>query len=149
MTVVIVGMVLGGVGAAVYFHTSGRQIPPDPAPLPGAEGSPEALARTVVDRLNAKDLTGVIDLTCTQGKNTGRRELIAALPPLDPAAPPGTRSTPVEVTLNSVTPFADGYVAAIRIRYQGATGDGKMRIQRGGDQWTLCGLDPPRFGGAG
>jgi hypothetical protein len=150
--VVIVGMVLGGGGAALYFLTSGSapQHPP-PAP-PAATDTPEGLATAVVDRLNAKDLAGVIDLTCAQGKNTGRRELIAAVPALDPTAPESVRDAPLRFTLKDVTPFSDGYVAAIQVSYQGATGDGKMRIQRGGDQstqWTLCGLDSPRLGGTG
>lgn len=149
--VVIVGMVLGGAGAALYFLTSGSAPPPAPPP-PAATDTPEGLARAVIDRLNAKDLTGVIDLTCAQGKNTGRRELITALPPLDPAAPVSVRNAQLQFTLKDVTPFSDGYVAAIQVSYQGTTGDGKMRIQRNGDQsteWTLCGLDSPRLGGTG
>jgi hypothetical protein len=144
-------MVLGGAGAALYFLTSGNAPPPAPPP-PAATDTPEGLAKAVVARLNAKDLTGVIDLTCAQGKNTGRRELIAALPALDPGAPVSVRNTPLQFTLKDVTPFSDGYVAGIQVSYQGATGDGKMRIQRGGDQstqWTLCGLDSPRLGGTG
>ncbi|GAB3884395.1 hypothetical protein GCM10029964_045350 [Kibdelosporangium lantanae] len=40
-------------------------------------------------------------------------------------------------------PFPDGYVAVVRIDYQGTAQDGKMRIQRSGDQWALCGMDSP------
>jgi hypothetical protein len=40
-------------------------------------------------------------------------------------------------------------VAVVQIQYQGTAQDGKMRIQRSGDQWTLCGLNSPRFTGTG
>jgi hypothetical protein len=111
--------------------------------------SPDGLARAVVDRLNAKDLAGVIELTCAQGKATGRRELITALPPLDPAAPASARDARIQFTLGEVKPFPDGYVAVVQIQYQGTAQDGRMRIQRSGDQWTLCGLNSPRFTGTG
>jgi hypothetical protein len=145
----VVGMVLGGAGAAIYFHSAGDEPPPAAPPPPAEVGSPDGLAKAVVARLNAKDLTGVIDLTCTQGKVAGRRELIQAIPPLDPAAPAETRDAPLEFSLLDVREFPEGYVAGIRMRYQGTAQDGKMRLQLSGDKWTLCGMDTPRLGVAG
>ncbi len=147
-TALALGMVLGGAGAAYFFFASDAPSPVAAAPgpaVPRSEGSPESLARAVVDRLNAKDLDGVIELTCAQGKNTGRRELIRALPPLDPSAPASTRSAAMEFQLKDVNEFAEGYVAGIAVSYQGASHEGKMRIQRSGDAWTLCGMDSPQL----
>jgi hypothetical protein len=149
VTVVVLGMVLGGAGAAVYFHTYSDRQPPPAAPPPAEVGSPESVAKAVVARLNAKDLAGVIDLTCVQGKATGRRELIQAIPPLDPAAPAETRNAPIEFTLLDVNQFPDGYVAGIEVRYRGTTQNGKMRLQTSGDKWTLCGMESPRIGVVG
>jgi hypothetical protein len=145
VTVVVLGMVLGGAGAAAYFYSSRDEPPPATPPPPVASGTPESVAKEVVARLNAKDLTGVIDLTCTQGKVTGRRELIQAVPPLDPAAPAGTRNAPIEFSLLDVNEFPEGYVAGFEVRYQGAAQSGKMRLQLSGDRWTLCGMDSPRI----
>jgi len=139
-------MVLGGAGAAVYFHSTTADSPPPAAPPPPAEVvSPESLARALVARLNAKDLAGVIELTCAQGKVTGRRELVQAIPPLDPAAAAATRAAPIEFTLQDVREFPEGYVAGIEVSYQGAKKPGTMRLQRTGDRWALCGMDSPRL----
>jgi len=148
--VVVVGTMLGGAGAAAWYLDSADadSAPPPPPPLAAGQ-SADGLARAVVDRLNAKDLPGVIELTCAQGKTTGQRELATALPPLDPAAPPSARNVQIQFTLGEVKPFTDGYVAVVQIQYQGTTQDGKMRIQRSGDRWSLCGMDSPRFNGTG
>ena len=147
---VIAGLALGGVGAAAYVVLSGPDphSPPQPAP-PAEMGTPQALAEAVVSRLNAKDLDGVIDLTCAQGKSTGRRELTKAIPQLDPATPSDTRNAPIEFELGDVREFPDGYVASISVRFEGTTQDGTMRIQRNGEKWTLCGMNSPRIGGVG
>lgn len=146
---VITGMVLGGVGAATYFVVS-RPDPPAPPPVaPTAGDGPQDVARAVVSRLNARDLDGVIELTCAQGKSTGRRELTKAIPQLDPAAPPEARNAPIEFTLGDVREFPEGFVAAITVRTDGAPQEGSMRIQRTGDKWTLCGMNPPRVAGVG
>ncbi|GAB3884399.1 hypothetical protein GCM10029964_045360 [Kibdelosporangium lantanae] len=77
---VVVGTVLGGTGAATwYLNSADADSTPPPPPAPTAQ-SAEEVARAVVDRLNAKDLPGVIELTCAQGKATGRRELVTAFP---------------------------------------------------------------------
>jgi hypothetical protein len=148
--VVIAGLALGGAGAAAFVVLSG----PDPQPSPQAEapaesGTPQALAQAVVSRLNAKDLDGVIELTCAQGKSTGRRELTKAIPQLDPATPAETRNAPIEFELGDVREFPDGYVASLIVRYEGTAQDGTMRIQRNGEKWTLCGMNSPRIGGVG
>lgn len=100
-------------------------------------------------RLNAKDLNGVIELTCAQGKSTGRRELTKAIPQLDPAVPAETRNAPIEFELRDVREFPDGFVASITVRFEGTVQEGSMRIQRSGEQWSLCGLNSPRIGGVG
>jgi hypothetical protein len=148
--VVILGMALGCAGAAAYFVLSR----PDPQPAPPSEapaemGTPQALAQAVVSRLNAKDLDGVIDLTCAQGKSTGRRELTKAIPQLDPATPTEARNAPIQFELRDIREFPDGYVATITVRFEGAAQDGTMRIQRNGEKWTLCGMNSPRIGGVG
>lgn len=147
---VILGMALGCAGAAAYVVVSR----PDPGPAPRPEapaemGTPQSLAQAVVSRLNAKDLDGVIDLTCAQGKSTGRRELTKAIPQLDPTTPAETRNAPIEFELRDVREFSDGYVATITVRFEGAAQDGTMRIQRNGEKWTLCGMNSPRIGGVG
>jgi hypothetical protein len=148
--VVIAGLALGGAGAAAYVVLSrpGPETVPPPE-APAEMGSPQALAQAVVSRLNAKDLDGVIDLTCTQGKSTGRRELTKAIPQLDPATPSETRNAPIEFELGDVREFPDGYVASITVRFEGTAQDGTMRIQRNGQKWTLCGMNSPRIGGVG
>lgn len=147
---VIAGLALGGAGAAAYAVLSGPDPEPAPPPAAPAEmGSPQALAQAVVARLNAKDLDGVIELTCTQGKSTGRRELTKAIPQLDPATPSETRTAPIEFELRDVREFPDGYVASITVRFEGTAQDGTMRIQRNGEKWTLCGMNSPRIGGVG
>lgn len=150
VTVVTVGMVLGGAGAAGYFVLA-RDEPPAASPPPVTAGAqtPDGLAEAVVGRLNAKDLDGVMELTCGQGKSTGRRELVQAVPPLDPAAPAETREAAIEFELRDVRQFEEGYVAGFAVRYLGAAQDGTMRIQRSGDKWTLCGMNAPRLGGTG
>nr|CEL20408.1 hypothetical protein [Kibdelosporangium sp. MJ126-NF4] len=134
-----------------YFVMS-PAAPPPPAPAPAASGgptTPESVARDVVTKLNAKDLDGVIELTCAQGKVTGRRELVKAVPQLDPAAPASTRSKPIEFGLDRLSQFQEGYLATFTVQYEGAKQDGVMRIQLSADKWTLCGLNPPRLGGVG
>ncbi|CAM4248727.1 hypothetical protein KIPE111705_46155 [Kibdelosporangium persicum] len=148
---VITGMVLGGAGTAAYFVLSRPDPPPPPAPSPATEGpdSPEGVARSVIEKLNAKDLDGVIDLTCAQGKSTGRRELTKAVPHLDPATPASTRAKPIEFELGRLSQFPDGYVATFTVRFDGNAQEGTMRLQLSSDRWTLCGMDSPRIGGVG
>jgi hypothetical protein len=149
-TVLVLGMALVGASAAAYFYFADPAPAAAPAPAPaGDPGSPEIVAKAVVDRLNAKDLDGVIELTCAQGKATGRRELVRAIPPLDPAAPAETRNVPLAFQLRDVREFPEGYVAAIAVSFQGTSHDGKMRIQRTGEKWTLCGMDSPQISGTG
>jgi hypothetical protein len=147
VTVVTLGMALGGLAAAAYIVFGHDE--PATAPPPADTGTPRSLAEAVVGRLNAKDLDGVINLTCAQGKVTGRRELVKAIPALDPAAPANVRETAISFELRDVNEFPEGYVAAIAVNYQGSAQDGKMRIQRSGEKWTLCGMDAPRIGAAG
>jgi hypothetical protein len=149
VTVVTLGMVIGGMSAATYFLVSRDDPAPPPPPAPAAgTGTPQELAQAVVARLNAKDLTGVIELTCAQGKATGRRELVKAIPALDPDAPAEVRGAAIEFELRDVNEFPDGYVAAISVRFDGTAQDGTMRIQRTGEKWTLCGMNSPRVGAA-
>jgi hypothetical protein len=139
-------MAIGGIGAAGYFIVT-RTEPSSPPPVaPAGMRTPQDLAKAVVARLNAKDLAGVIDLTCAQGKATGRRELIKSIPALDPAAPAETRNAAIEFELRDVNEFPDGYVAGISVRFDGTAQDGSMRIQRTGEKWTLCGMNSPRVG---
>lgn len=102
-----------------------------------------------MDKLNAKDLDGVIEFTCAQGRATGRRELTKAIPQLDPATPAETRNTPIEFELRDVREFPDGYVATFAVRFEGTEQDGTMRLQRSSEKWTLCGMNAPRIGGVG
>ncbi|WP_143446108.1 hypothetical protein [Kibdelosporangium aridum] len=148
---VITGMVLGGAGTLTYFVISRPDPPPATPPAAAGTGptSPESIAKAVIDRLNAKDLDGVIELTCAQGKSTGRRELMKAVPHLDPASPATTRAKPIAFELGQLSKFPDGYVASFTVRFDGAEQDGTMRIQLSADKWTLCGLDSPRIGGVG
>jgi hypothetical protein len=146
--VIAVGMVLGGLGTAAYFVLA-VATPSAPPRAPAETGSPQSVARAVVDRLNAKDLDGVIDLTCAQGKATGRRELTKAIPALDPAAPADVRGASISFELQEVNEFPEGYLAGISVSYEGTSQEGKMRLQRSGEKWTLCGLDAPRIGGTG
>ncbi|MBE1469877.1 hypothetical protein [Kibdelosporangium phytohabitans] len=148
---IITGMVLGGAGMLAYFVLSAPGSA-SPAPPPaGSEGSatPEGVARAIVTKLNARDLDGVIELTCAQGKSTGRRELVKAVPQLDPAAPESTRAKQIEFGLDHLSQFAEGYIATFTVQYQGAKQNGTMRIQLSADKWTLCGLDSPRLDGVG
>jgi hypothetical protein len=143
-------MVLGGAGAATYVVLS-QPDPPAPRPpvVASAGDGPRELANAVVARLNARDLDGVIELTCAQGKATGRRELTKAIPQLDPAAPPEARGSGIEFVLGDVREFPDGFVAALTVRVDGAAQEGSMRIQRSADKWTLCGMNTPRVVGVG
>lgn len=146
---VTLGMALGGIGAAGYLLLLGDDPAAPPAPQPASTRTPDDLAKAVVSRLNAKDLDGVIELTCAQGKSTGRRELIKAVPPLDPAAPAETRNAAIEFELRDLRQFNEGYVAGFAVRFLGASQEGTMRLQRTGEAWTLCGMNAPRVGGAG
>lgn len=149
---IITGLVLGGAGAFGYSQLSGSASPPPASPpvaAPDEATTPESVARAVLTKLNAKDLDGVIELTCVQGKATGRRELVKAVPQLDPEAPASTRSKPIEFGLAGLSQFADGYVATFTIQYDGSKQSGSMRLQLSADRWTLCGLESPRLGGVG
>ena len=154
MTRVTIGLALGGLGAAVVSVLSPASGAPAPAPPPTAQvdadvRTPEGLAAAVVDRLNRKDLDGVIQLTCAQGRTTGRRELTRAIPALDPRAAPDVRAMVIEFELREVEPVPEGYRAAVRVRHEGVDQPGTMRIQRDGETWALCGMESPRVGGNG
>lgn len=148
---VITGMVLGGAGTLAYFVLTHSDPSPPARPAAAGKGptSPESVARAVIDRLNAKDIDGVIELTCAQGKSTGRRELMKAVPHLDPAAPADTRAKPITFELGALSKFPDGYTATFTVQFDGVSQDGTMRLQLSADEWTLCGLDSPRIGGVG
>ncbi|ONI84254.1 hypothetical protein ALI144C_16470 [Actinosynnema sp. ALI-1.44] len=148
---IITGMVLGGAGMLAYFVLSAPSSasPPQSPTASDAAGTPEGVARLIVTKLNARDLDGVIELTCAQGKSTGRRELLKAVPQLDPAAPESTRAKPVEFGIDHLSQFSDGYVATFTVLHEGAKQNGTMRLQLSADKWTLCGLDSPRIAGVG
>jgi len=146
VTVVAVGMVLGGAGAYIFFP--GPEPAAAPPAAPAEAGTPQSLAKAVVDRLNAKDLNGVIELTCAQGKATGRRELISAIPALDPAAPPETRNASIQSRAGCQRVPRRVHRRG-RGQLPGCVPEREMRIQRSGERWALCGMDSPRISGTG
>jgi hypothetical protein len=142
-------MVLGGIGATAYYVVT-HQDPARQPPIAAADTTTaEGLAKAVISRLNRRDLDGVIALTCSQGKATGRRELTKAVPALDPQSAPDVRNAAFEFELGEVHEVPEGYRAGIVVHHAGVSQDGSMRIQRDGDNWALCGLDSPRIGGTG
>ena len=155
--IVVAFVAVGGIG--VYVALSGHdglsRGPGEPAGTPSAApvdtGTPRAAAMTVVNKLNERDLAGLMALTCGSGQEAGRKALTDAVPSLDPAGSPDDAEATLRFALDDVVEDRSGEAVATVTalppgRPDGAARHGQVLLLRENDRWTLCGLtmtNPP------